>query len=208
MKCDRYEAWWMGDLSDDDFADHREACAECATAFKLDERIEQETRSLPGPAQGTGLWDRIAAELEEDGPRVVALPQRRRIPTSRIWALAAVLVLCVGLGSVLLRDGGGPPPLPRNLLATDALARVEAAEAEYETAIRDLEAQAGPVLAEADTRLMLRYRQRLEIIDAQISDCREMLAHDNANAHVRRYLLAAYRDKADTLTELLQLAQG
>ena len=35
-----------------------------------------------------------------------------------------------------------------------------------------------------------------------------MLARDNANAHVRRYLLAAYRDKADTLTELLQQAQG
>lgn len=208
MKCDRYEAWWMGDLSDEEFSAHRESCQECATAWRLDQRIEQEARDLPGPAQGTGLWDRIAEELDEDCPPVVTTMPRRRIPTSRIWVMAAVLVLCVGLGSVMLREGRGPAPAPRNLLATEALARVEAAEAAYETAIRGLEAQAEPVLAEADTRLMLRYRQRLEIIDAQIRDCRTMLAQDNANAHVRRYLLAAYRDKADTLTELLALAQG
>ena len=208
MKCDRYEAYWLGDLSADDFAAHRATCQECAAAVRLDERIEQEARALPAPAAGTGLWERIAAGIEEDGSHVTGAIPRRRLPAGRVWALAAVLVLCVGLGSVLLREGGGPAPMPRNLLASEALARVEAAEAEYEIAIRDLEAQAAPVLAAADTRLMLRYRQRLEIIDAQIRDCREMLVRDNANAHVRRYLLAAYRDKADTLTELLQLAQG
>jgi hypothetical protein len=34
------------------------------------------------------------------------------------------------------------------------------------------------------------------------------LDQDGANAHVRRYLLAAYQDKKETLTELLALAEG
>lgn len=208
MKCNRYEDWWTGVLADGEFAEHRENCEECAAAVRLDERIEVEARVLPGPDTGNGLWDRIVAELEGGDPQVTDTSEpRRRIPSGRIWALAAVLILCVGLGSALLRQSGSPT-VPRNILAAEALARVEAAEADYERAIRELEAQAKPVLAEADTRLVLRYRQRLEIIDSQIRDCREMLARDNANAHIRRYLLAAYRDKADTLTELLQLAQG
>ena len=208
MTCGHYEAWWMGELSDAAFAEHRAGCAECAAAHALDERLDREVRALPDPATGPGLWERIAAELETDGRRAAPLPGRRRVPTGRIWALAAILVLCVGLGSAWLRGRVVDTPAPRALLTVEALARVEAAQAEYEAALRDLEAQVAPALATADTRLALRYRKRLEIIDAQIRDCRARLAHDNADAHVRRCLMAAYHDKSETLTELLQLAQG
>lgn len=208
MNCDRYETWWHGGLDDEAFAAHRESCAECAEAWRLDARLEEEARALPAPSTAPGLWGRIAAELEDEAPVPAPARRRRFLAVPRVWATAAVLILAVGLGAVALRDSAGPTASPRNLLATEALARVEAAEAEYESAIRELEDRAEPVLAEADLRLALRYRQRLEIIDAQIRDCREMLARDNANAHIRRYLLAAYRDKTETLTELLALADG
>jgi hypothetical protein len=98
--------------------------------------------------------------------------------------------------------------LPRNLLAANALARIESIEEEYVVAIEELEALAAPTIVSADTRILLHYRKRLEVIDAQIRDCQLMLANDTANAHARRYLQAAYQDKTDTLTELLALADG
>jgi hypothetical protein len=123
------------------------------------------------------------------------------------WRLATVAVVAiVGLVTFqLLRPG---EPVPRNVLTEQALDRVEALEVEYELAIGELEAIAAPMIAEADTELILRYRDRLETIDSQIRRCKAVLAEDGANAHVRRYLLAAYQDKKETLSELLALADG
>jgi len=51
--------------------------------------------------------------------------------------------------------------------------------------------------------MMLLYREKLETIDAQIERCQEALAANPANAHIRRYLLAALQDKKAALADLL-----
>ena len=55
-----------------------------------------------------------------------------------------------------------------------------------------------------NVELMLLYRDRLETIDDQIEQCREALSENPANAHIRRYMLAALQDKKETLKELLE----
>jgi len=211
MTCHEYRRYGEGDVRPEEFASHREACKECREAHALDELIAHKARDLPVPTSAPGLWDRIAARLEREqetgswwrGLARIRLGDLFDPRRHTAWKFATVGVAVVAL--LLLRP---TPPAPRNLLTAQALARVEALEVEYELAIGELEAVAAPRIAEADTELLLRYRDRLETIDAQIRRCRAVLAEDPANAHVRRYLLAAYRDKRETLTELLALEKG
>jgi hypothetical protein len=90
------------------------------------------------------------------------------------------------------------------LLAGKALKQVEAKEREYEEAIAEMERLAEPQLAKLDADLMMLYRDRLATIDAQIVRCKEAAARNPANAHIRRYLLAALQDKQETLQELVE----
>jgi hypothetical protein len=86
-----------------------------------------------------------------------------------------------------------------------ALEKVEQKEREYAAAIAELERVTSSQMAKLDLELMLLYRDRLETIDAQIARCREALATNPGNAHIRRYLLAALQDKTETLRELAKL---
>ncbi len=206
----------MGEISADAFEAHRRTCETCREAWILDERIERQARELPVPASAPGLWERVAAGVDRDRqPALRGIDRLRQCfrdlsaPRWRpVWGIAAVFIAAIGIGAFLWLRPSGPDARPRNLLTAEALARVEATEAEYERAITELEGVAGPVVAAADIEMVLRYRDRLETIDAQIRRCKAVLAEDGANAHVRRYLLAAYQDKKETLTELLALAEG
>lgn len=216
MKCRVYERHWLDEISAKEFAAHCETCAECRRAAAHDEMIEKLAGELEPPAPTADGWAALAARLEAAG--TAARPARRRIrfeiPVPRRleawagWQVAAALVVVIGLGSLLALQPWSRGPQPRNILAEDALQRVESLEAQYVAAIADLETVTGPLIAAADNEILLRYRQRLEVIDAQIRRCRAVLAADNANAHARRYLLAAYQDKTETLTELLESSAG
>ena len=120
-----------------------------------------------------------------------------------LWRIAALLFLALA-GFLYYRQ---QQPLPvKGLLAEKALQRVEAAEADYLQAIAGLEAAAGPRLTALPPDLASLYRTRLEAIDAQIIRCREALAANPANAHIRRYLLAALQDKKETLRSITAAA--
>jgi hypothetical protein len=222
MSCDKYWRFWMGELSQKDFVAHRASCEECRSSEDLDVFIAHQAQELPVPTSAPGLWNRIAAEISlqqatarQARSRPMQMPVLRRLGNRildprhhLVWKLAALLVVTVGTHALLSTRAPDIGPTPHNLLTAQALSRVEALETEYEQAITELETLAAPMIAEADTGLLLHYRERLETIDRQIRRCRAVLAHDGVNAHVRRYLLAAYQDKKETLTELLTLVQG
>ncbi|MGH7454656.1 MAG: hypothetical protein ACRENG_25095, partial [bacterium] len=150
------------------------------------------------------LWAKIEntlrAEQQKRRPAWLEALQEHKWTLLR---MAAVLLVAVGLGSYFLFK---PKPSGSQLLAGAALEQVEKTEREYADAIAELEAVALPQMAKLDVDLMLLYRDRLETIDAQILRCKEALATNPANAHIRRYLLAALQDKKETLQELLELS--
>jgi hypothetical protein len=121
---------------------------------------------------------------------------------ARTAGVAALALVSVGLAAWLLflRPSSGSAS---GLMADAALARVETEEREYAAAIAELEAKAGPKLAEMDFSLMALYRDRLETIDSQIERCREAIDRNPWNAHIRGYMLAALQDKKETLREIL-----
>ena len=65
--------------------------------------------------------------------------------------------------------------------------------------------RARPQMDALDIERMFPYRERLDAIDVQIERCRNTLEKNPANAHVRRYFMAALQDKRATLAAVLNL---
>jgi hypothetical protein len=211
MVCDRYKLYALGKIPEPEFKTHLEQCDACREALALDHLLEEEARKLPAPETAPYLWTRIEGELKDE------IKKRRHASLSDIfifivsptrylaYKVAAVALIGIGLSYFFLFRPSDMPREPRHLLTSTALARIEALEREYEQAIIELEKITLPILAEADSDLLLLYRDRLETIDAQIARCKEALEHNTADAHIQRYLLAAYQDKKETLIELLEI---
>ena len=203
MSCEAYRQFELGEMEETVFNRHSANCAECQRLLTQDAQLFALAKSLKPPVANPLLWAKIenALRAEQQKRRPVWLETLQE----HKWALlrmAAVLLVAVGVGSYFLFK---PKPSNSRLLAGTALEQVEKTEREYAAAIADLERVALPQMAKMDVDLMLLYRDRLETIDAQILRCREALATNPANAHIRRYLLAALRDKKETLKELVDL---
>jgi hypothetical protein len=200
MSCDQFEKYEIGEIDSREFREHLKTCSYCREQEQLDARLMNLSRSLQEPVQSAGLWERIehtltAEDHQRRKPIILGIPVRSFV----LYAAAAVLIIAVALGiySRLFQEKHEP-----GLLNESALKKVELREREYIKAIRELERQALPRMADMDIELMLLYRDRLETIDDQIKRCRAALSENPANTHIRRYMLAALQDKKETLVEL------
>lgn len=198
MSCPQFQRYELGQLSAAEFEKHRADCPDCQQAVAQDAALLTAARALNEPVAASFLWEKIEAQLRsESRPRLhFALT-----PTwNYAMRFAAVLVLIFS-AAYFFRPKPTPPH--SGLLVNSALERVAAQEMQYEQAISELEALAQPKLNELNWDLQLLYRDKLETIDHQISRCKKALGANPANAHIRRYLLAALTDKKQTLSELL-----
>jgi hypothetical protein len=203
MSCEFYQKYEFGEIGEEEFNNHSPACPECQKLLVQDAQLLALAKNLTPPQSSPLLWAKIENTLRAE-------QQKRRStwfhwpePAWTILRIAAVLLVAVGIGSYLLFK---PAPSEPRLLEGVALKKVEQEEREYAAAIAELERVTSPQMAKLDPELMLLYRDRLETIDAQIARCREALASNPGNAHIRRYLLAALQDKTETLRELAKLA--
>ncbi len=196
MACHGFEKYTLGEWTTDKFNSHIQHCDECLQAVQHDEKVLAMVSSFKKEITAPLLWSRIESEL-------TAASRIRKSDTYRwILRIAALLVLVFGAGVIFFLNR----PVPDSgLLAESALKKVERQEQHYERAIRELEKAVTPHLSQLDQELMLLYRDRLETIDTQIEQCKEALAVNPANAHIRRYLLAALQDKKETLKEISKL---
>lgn len=200
MSCDKFKKFELGKLGETDFKQHLEICSSCQEWMEQDARLMALSRSLKRPAEPPQLWDRIAKSIEvEQQKELRSGVTHRRWHPLQILPAAAVALLVVAIGLYFLIE---PGTRKSGLLADSALARVEKRENEYVKAIEELEQLVLPRMADMNLELTLLYRDKLETIDDQIEQCREALAENPANAHIRRYMLAALQDKKQTLTEI------
>jgi len=200
--CDAYERHEKGRMTGSAFEAHLADCADCRYKVEADRDLLRSVREARPSVSAPGLWDRIESTLLEEQAAERASHRRRRpfrlFPAFRPAAAAAALVL---VALVLWR---GPFFRQPRLLEESALARVEKKEMEYQRAIAGLEELVNPKLADLDLELFFLYRDRLETIDEQIVQCQAELAENPGNAHIRRYLLAALKDKKSTLESILR----
>jgi hypothetical protein len=200
MSCDKLKKYELGKLDETEFHRHLKTCSVCQERMRQDARLMALSRSLKRPVETPHLWNRIAKSLEEEQQKELSsgvMP--RRWHPLRLLPAAALVLLAVVIGLYFLIEPGSQKS---GLLADSALTRVEKKENEYVKAIEELEQLVLPRLANMNLELTLLYRDKLETIDDQIEQCREALAENPANAHIRRYMLAALQDKKQTLAEI------
>lgn len=212
MTCHKSEDYEAGKMTSEELSLHLKACSDCREAVRLDVRLERELDILRLPVPDNGLWRRIETALEAEKRAAEARGPERgpsRIGRVASW-LARPWAILVPAGAVLLALiilGVGRGPQGRlsasGILENKALAEVEVKERAYIAAIENLERQAGPKLAAMEEPRLALYKEKLATIDAQIGKCRQALATNPANAHIRRYLLAALQDKEQTLADAL-----
>ncbi len=215
MICKELERYDRGELDEAEFRLHASVCSICREALRLDREVMSLAKTTRKHIEAPQLWSRIEKGLRGDfaakdfkvkklwagrSLKLGWLSNRRK----SLWLIpaTAVLIIGVGLGIYL---GTKSRVADSGLLAQNVLVKVEQKEQEYMEAIRELEKQALSRMVDMDLELEFLYRERLETIDAQIAKCQEALSSNPANAHIRRYLMAALQDKKDTLAEVLNI---
>jgi len=221
MNCAEFERRIVSDdpLEQGAAEAHARTCQRCAEILAGQRQLSIGVRdwqaSVEAPA---GLEKRVLEVLrrKESEARVRPFGGSKPRPMGPwVWAVAASLVLGLGLAWLLLQVSPRAPQTANRLLIEEALALAESAERDHARAIAKLEVAAAPVLARADdlelqaheaARLM-EYRDRLAYLDATIEEIRGYVGGNPGQARTRTLLLAAYKEKTDVLREVLALEE-
>jgi len=202
MSCQKFKQYNMGEIDDHTFEQHLKKCETCRAQVEADTRLMNLAKSLKKPVAAPDLWYRIEAQLQRDMQKQQS---RHRYSQWMYWKplrIAAVLVMIIGLG-ILYHEHQNQNP--SSLLARTALEKVEKQEQAYEKAISELQQISRLQFSKLDIELQFLYKDRLETIDQQIAQCKDALATNPANAHIRKYLLIALKDKKETLREIIDV---
>ena len=195
--------------------EHAQDCSACARELAEWRAIAAAAPALRKSWPSPDLWPQIHQSLAEESQRAVAAPAygswRRLLPATAIVALFAIATA----GLWVFRDSGGREPLATPwqttkdpLLTERAVEDVEAAEETYLASIENLSRLAEPRLASSSSPVMLNYREKLALLDSAIADLRSGIEQNRFNTHLRRELLAAYREKQQTLQNLMKEVQS
>jgi uncharacterized membrane protein YvbJ len=205
MNCDQYEAYQLGRLDEETFLNHLSICPVCAALKKQDEELLSAARQLKIKVDTESLWlkveSRLLQEVEQERRNRKMNQLSKRFLNMKSLALAATLMIALILVYVLVMMPSENSST--GLLSQRALEKVEQTERAYVAAIDEMEKKTGAKLAVMDIELALLYRDQLKAIDEQIRHCRDTLQTNPANNQVRRYLLAAFQDKKQTLREII-----
>jgi hypothetical protein len=193
------------------FEAHAHGCRACAAALAGWRRIAEAAPSLRKSWDSPELWPAIRQRLAEESQS----PAVRRAPRAWLrWVPAGALAALFGIAAAglwVFRDSGGRDPLVAHwqttkdpILADDAADEVEEAEKGYVESIEKLSRLAEPRLSAASTPIELNYRERLAVLDSAIADLRSSIEQNRYNTHLRRELLAVYREKQKTLQDLMK----
>jgi hypothetical protein len=190
---------------------HAKECAACHEELRMWQEISMAAKSMHKEWPTPALWPAIAGDLRTEAARPHGVWEwigaRLTVPALRWQAAAALLalVLISGSGAWLYIHRATPmPPDNQHLLTDQAVQQVEQAEQTYEKSIEKLAQLAQPKLAAASDPLMVNYREKLDLLDAAIGDCRSNLEKNRANAYLRTELLSFYQEKQNTLEQVLK----
>jgi hypothetical protein len=178
-------------------AEHARGCDECMQKLTDWNEISGTAQALHTEWRSDMLWPRIARALAAD---------RRHRLVAATWRIAAALVLITGLGAggwFAARQSHNAA-FDREILRVSALDDVERAEQAHVAAIDHLEKVASARVEEANTPLMISYKEKLMLLDDAIAECQTNIDRNRQNAHLRKQLLAIYSEKQRTLEQVMR----
>jgi hypothetical protein len=215
-RCDRFERATLGEDAGvwAELEAHAGGCAECRRRLDLWEEISRAAPALRKSWNSPELFGRIEREIDAGGPAAPARPASVTLWRFLPAAAVAALVLVSMIGLRVFRGSSGREPLTSRsfgrdpLLTEQTLADVESAETAYLASIEKLSRLSGPLLADTSSPLLAGYREKLQLLDSAISEMRGEIERNRFNTHLRKELLAMYREKQRTLQDLMKVGQS
>jgi hypothetical protein len=199
------------------FDEHARQCPACARELREWAAISAAAPALKKSWASPGLWPAIEQRMNaavQGAPPVPLRPRLRRwVPALAAAAAAAAMAIFSTVADRSSRTSATPPRAPGApatlAMAGDpllsALDTVEAAEGRYRQSIDELARLASQQVAAAPgSPLALAYREKLALLDAAIAEVQAGIAQNRYNAYLRRELLAIYRQKQQTLEDLMR----
>ena len=206
---------------------HLATCEECRALLADMQAIRDSADALDPLEPPAGVWLQIAGRLRQEGRvQVPPVPQASRAPRYAILAIAASLVLAIGLAIALLvtqyRTPNKPAPAPvvaqtaGNASQDVAVESVETefrlAEQHYQNAIAKLEqaarldqAASGRDQNTLDPQTAAMLQKNLQVIDQAIAESRAALQSEPLSAPARDSLFDALKRKVALLQDTIAL---
>jgi len=190
---------------------HATSCASCRAELQIWREISAAALTMHKEWESPALWPRIENSLQKETARPSGwrswFADLNLIPKIR-WQMALATLVFVAASSMgvwfLMHRNVSTPTNDAHLLTDQAVQQVEQAQKTYEQSIDKLAKLAEPKLDAASTPLLKNYREKLNLLDAAISDCRTNLDKNRANAYLRSELLSFYQEKQQTLEQVLR----
>jgi hypothetical protein len=193
---------------------HLENCSDCQGILEDFKKIRSEAENLEKFSPSGQTWPRILAGVKEEksAPTREKLVRPSFLTTlpklQPVYAAAMLLVIVVGAVSIGIWYGTRSSTFPTLDRQLDTYAKLEEAEHHYTKAIEALRDVMINREKDLDPQIVAVFQRNLEIIDASIAECKQLVLSDPEDIDSRRYLLAVYKNKADLLFEVLALEQS
>lgn len=182
--------------------EHVKTCAKCRQELRVWNEISDSARELHHDWQTPDLWPRIQRAIEAQ--------EKPSAPWWKDWrlnfAIAAALIFTV-LAPVLIHRYQPAKAIHNqqsdDFLTEQALLEVEKNEAVYRKSIDQLAHLAQAKLQNSSSPQSVNAEEKLLMLDAAIADTRNNIAVNRFNLQLQTTLSDLYREKQETLKELL-----
>lgn len=192
-----------------DAREHAKSCEVCRRELWLWGELSTVAPRLREEWESPDLWPKIRESLAAQQKAAKSQASASRRNWYIMVGLAAMLVIAVS-AFVVIQARQAPPAVARqdsDFLTDQTLKEVEKNEAAYRASIDKLSRLAQPRLSSADNPLTVSDREKLLVLDSEISEVRATVDHNRFNARLQTELAVLYREKQDTLKEILERAQ-
>jgi predicted anti-sigma-YlaC factor YlaD len=198
MSCSKFEDYLSEKLDLVELEEHMESCQSCHTAYQADTRIMEQSKKLNDNLVIPDLWSSIERDIQKKKPVILKFRTRSKLI---LTAAATILIIT----TIWMFNSKQSNEDIDKILTEQAFEKVIEMEEKYLEAIQNLEELAYQQLDKSTEQLAQLYRNKLSLIDRQILNCQDALESNPANSHIRRYLMAALRDKQKTLEDVLRV---
>jgi hypothetical protein len=192
-----------------DAREHAKTCDACRRELWLWNEMSAVAPGLREDWETPDLWPKIRQTLAAEQKAAKRSGFGWRGDWRIMAGLAAALAIAV---SIFVMKYSRPAPVPAgqpdaDFLTERTLKEVEQTEAAYRASIDKLSRLAQPKLNASENPVAVSAREKLLVLDSEIDNVRATVSHNRFNAQLQADLAVLYRDKQDTLKEILQRAQ-
>jgi hypothetical protein len=183
--------------------EHARVCAACRRELWLWSEMSNVARGLREEWESPDLWPRIRQDL--------AARQKADKPRGFDWRLlagiAAAILVAVSVLILAPFRPASPARQDSDFLTEQTLKEVEQTETAYRASIDKLARLADPKMTSSGNPRTIADREKLLVLDSEISEVRSTVEHNRFNSRLQTELAVLYREKQETLKEILQRAQ-